>query len=316
MIKIPILNNLEKRKIYSNKGASKKVYVPKKEINNKKEHSFIFNYSGLNNILLKDNSNRMDNKNPSEEDSYLIEEQRKTKAKSLRYTNKNSSLTKLKEMNSDMDLLLTGIKTNLEGSTVNSEKKIINADKFINQIDTIKNINLSINNKNKIDTINKAYEHLKYSFSYMKISNFNFEIINKRKHYINTNKLKEKEKSKIEYIFDNDLIDDKIDIEKIIDMIFEYKNKIDEMKLSNKSIFSKHLINDDEINKEYEKYLEINKINEDNERLHKEIDFLTEKLTYSFYKGELLLNRYYNKLKEMDINVEKSIKDITNNYSK
>ena len=32
---------------------------------------------------------------------------------------KNSCLTKLKEMNSDMDLLLTGIKSNLEGSSLN-----------------------------------------------------------------------------------------------------------------------------------------------------------------------------------------------------
>ena len=50
--------------------------------------------------------------------------------------------------------------------------------------------------------------------------------------------------------------------------------------------------------------------------IHNEIDFLTEKLTYSFYKGELLLNRYYNKLKEMDINVGKSIQEIIGNSNK
>ena len=98
-------------------------------------------------------------------------------------------------------------------------------------------------------------------------------------------------------------------------MIYDYKNQIDSMKLSYKSVLSKYFINENEINKELEKYTEINSINKNNELLHKEIDFLTEKLTYSFYKGELLLNKYYNKLKEMDINVKKSIKEITNNYS-
>ena len=81
-------------------------------------------------------------------------------------------------------------------------------------------------------------------------------------------------------------------------------------------MLSKYFINEKEINKEFEKFLEINKINEENKMINNEIDFLTEKLTHSFYKGELLLNRYYNKLKEMDINVEKNIKDIIDNSIK
>ena len=295
------------------KGLQKKIIFQKKKLNNRKSHSFIYNYSGLNNILFQYNSNKGDNKNTADEDSYITEDKNKVQKKSIEYVERNSSLTKLKEMNSDMDLILTGIKTNLEGSTINSDKKAINADKFINQINNKYN-NPTFNNKIKKDAITKTYEYLKYSFSYMKISSFNFEIINKKKHYINIDKLKEK--SKYDYIFDNHLNQGKIDIENIINMIYNYKNKIDDIKLSNKSMLSKYFINEKEINKEFEKFLEINKINEENKMINNEIDFLTEKLTYSFYKGELLLNRYYNKLKEMDINVEKSIKDIIDNSIK
>ena len=74
------------------------------------------------------------------------------------------SLTKLKERNSEIDLILAGIKSNLEGSTINSEKKIINAESFINQITNNGNINLSFNNKSKNESINKSYDYLKNSF--------------------------------------------------------------------------------------------------------------------------------------------------------
>ena len=313
MLKNPILNKLDKRKKYPNQRASKQKFIPKKEINNKKSHSFIFNYSGLNNILQQYDSNKVDNKNTAIEKSYITDDQNKVQKKSTGYIERNSSFTKLKEMNSDMDLILTGIKTNLEGSTINSDKKIINANRFINQINNKYN-NSTFNNKRTNDTIKNTYEYLKYSFSYMKICSFNFEIINKKKHYININELKEKQK--YDYIFDNPLNEGKIDIESIIDMIYDYKSKIDDIKLSNKSMLSKYFIKENELNKELEKFLEINKINEDNKMIHNEINFLTEKLTYSFYKGELLLNRYYNKLKEMDINVGKSIKEIIANSNK
>ena len=250
MIKIPIINTINTRKKYANKRSTVKKVPPKKETNNKKSHSFIFNYSGLNNALLKYNSNK-DNKNTAEEKSYLTEEHNKIQKKSIEYSDKNSSLTKLKEMNCDMDLILTGIKTNLEGSTVNTDKKIINADRFINQINNKNNKsnNLVFNNKRN-ESSNKSYENLKYSFSYMKI------------HFIHINEIKEK--NKIEFIFDNKIKDNQIDVDNTIDMLYDYKNKIEEMKLSNKSLITKHFINDSGINKELEKYIEMNKINENN----------------------------------------------------
>ena len=312
MFKIPIFNNINNRKKYSNQRASKKTVNLKKEKKKQKSHSSIFNYTGLNNALLKYNSYISDNKNTADEDQYLSNEYYKNKKKSMTSIDKKSSLYKLKEMNNDLDLLLTGMKSNLEGSSINSEKKIINADKFINQINN-NNLNLIYNNKKQNDTISKSYEYLKYSFSYMKICNFNFEIINKKNHFINSDELKENSKDKLEYIF-NKKSNDIIHVENLIDSLYEYKNKLEEMKLSNKSTLKKYFINDDGINKEIEKYIEINKINENNKIIHEEIDFLTEKLTYSFYRGELLLTKYYNKLKEMDININKNIKTITNNY--
>ena len=314
MLKIPIFNKLDKRKKYSNQRSTKKTVNLKKEIKEHKSHSSIFNYSGLNNALLKYNSYISDNKNTADEDQYLSNAYYKNKKKSMTSIDKNSSLYKLKEMNNDLDLILTGMKSNLEGSSINSEKKIINADKFINQINN-NNLNLIYNNKKQNDTVSKSYEYLKYSFSFMKICNFNFEIINKKNHFINTDELKENSKNKLEYIF-NKKPNDIITVENLIDSLYEYKNNFEEMKLSNKSTLKKYFINDNGINKELEKYIEINKINENNRIIHKEIDFLTEKLTYSFYKGELLLTKYYNKLKEMGININKNIKTITNDYQK
>ena len=311
MIKIPIFNKITTRKKYANKRTSKKTLASQKEIKNKSSHSSIFNYSGLNDVLFKYNSNKSGNKYSADLDLNLTNDQIKIQKRTIGFLDKNSSLNKLKEMNNDMDLILTGIKTNLEGSTINSEKKIINADRFINQInENNKNVKVLYNNKN--EEINKQYEHLKYSFSYMKICNFNFEIINKKKHLIDPDSLKEK--FKVEYIFDNKLNNELIDIDNIIDLLYDYKKKIENLKLSNKSIISKNFINEDGINKELEKYIEMNKINENNKILHKEIEFLTEKLTFSFYKGELLLKKYYNKLKEKDVNIEKNIKEIANAY--
>jgi hypothetical protein len=314
MKKIPILNNkTDLRKKYSNQRSSKKGYIPKKEINNKRSHSFIFNYPGLKNILLKYNLNKGSNKIASKEGAFLTEEPDKIENKITKNSLKYDSLTKLIERNNDIDLILAGIKTNLEGSTINSEMKIINAEKFISQITNSGNKNLSLNKKSKNEIINNSYDYLKYSFSYMKICNFHIEFINQKKHFINIDDIKEK--SKLKYIFDDDINNDnEINVESLIDLIYDYKNKIRDLKLSNKSTLSKYNNNDDEINKEFENYLEINRINEDNKKLKDEIEFLTEKLTYSFYKREMLLNKYYNKLKDKDINIKKNIEDITNDF--
>ena len=315
MIKIPIFNNkTDMKKKYSNQRSSKKGNIPKGEINNKRSHSFIFNYPGLKNILVKYNLNK-GNKNITNGESFLSEEPYEMEKKIITNTVRYDSLTKLKERNSEIDLILAGIKSNLEGSTINSEKKIINAESFINQITNNGNINLSFNNKSKNESINKSYDYLKNSFSYMKICNFHFEIINKKKHFINIDDIKEK--SKLKYIFDKKFNDDnKINVEDMIDLICDYKKKLKDLKLSNKSNLVENCINDDEINKQFEKYLEINKINEDNKKIQNEIEFLTEKLTCSFYERELLLNKYYNKLKEKDFKTKKNIEDITNDFLK
>ena len=313
MIKFPIFDN-KKAKIlkYSDQKYIKKKPFLTKENKNKKSHSFIFNYSGLNNVLCKYNSFKAENKSSSNKNRYLTNEQFQNDKKSMINNGKNSYLTKLKEMNSDMDLLLTGIKSNLEGSSLNTENKNVNIYIF-NQINN-KNIKNIKYDHQKKDVINHdSFTYLKYSFSFMKICNFNFEIINKKEHYINTEDLSENSKVKLEYIYDNKLNNKQLNIESIIDSLYVYKNKVKEKKIVNKSIISKYFINDNGFKKELDKYFEINNINEQNKKLHNEIEFLTEKLAYSFYKGELLLNKYYNKLKQMDINIKKNIKNINNN---
>ena len=125
MIKIPIFNNkTDMKKKYSNQRSSKKGNIPKREINNKRSHSFIFNYPGLKNILVKYNLNK-GNKNITNGESFLSEEPYEMEKKIITNTVRYDSLTKLKERNSEIDLILAGIKSNLEGSTINSEKKII-----------------------------------------------------------------------------------------------------------------------------------------------------------------------------------------------
>ena len=178
MKKIPILNNkTDLRKKYSNQRSSKKGYIPKKEINNKRSHSFIFNYPGLKNILLKYNLNKGSNKIASKEGAFLTEEPDKIENKITKNSLKYDSLTKLIERNNDIDLILAGIKTNLEGSTINAEK-------FISQITNSGNKNLSLNKKSKNEIINNSYEYLKYSFSYIKICKFHITLINLKKNII------------------------------------------------------------------------------------------------------------------------------------
>ena len=321
MIKIPISNKIKKRKIYANSRSFKTPSSLHKEMKDKKSHSSIFNYSGLNNILLKYNSNAGDNKSTKAEVSQLVEDNN-NKIENYSYQNyrrvktkreKENTidglyLTKLKEMNSNMDLLLTGMKSNLEGSSINSDIKVINADKFINQINKQKLNSLSINSNDNFD---KTYENLKYNFSNMKICNFNFEIINKKNYIINIDKLKDEFKDKINFIFEQKETNIKeIYIDKIINLLYDYKNKFDEIKITNREKLLNYFNNNEDLDKEMEKYLEIYKIEENNKVIHKDIEFLIDKLTYSFYKGELLLNKYYSKLKEMDINVGKNIKSI------
>lgn len=322
MSKIPFSNKIKNKNLYINERNYKTSSSLGKIINEKQSHSFIFNYSGLNNILLKYNSNMFDNKSFKEEESMRTGNIKNYSYRKKRNDNKKrekENITegiyskKLKEINSNMNLLLSEIKSNLESPYINSDIKQINADNFINQFNIQKFNNSSINNKNNDS---RTFEYLKYSFSFMKICNFNFEIINKKNYILNVDNLNEEFKKKLDFIFDKKLNTKELFVDNLINLLYDYNSKLEEIKIYNKDIISKYFNNNDEFNKEMEKYLEAYKIDENNKKIHNEIDFLTDKLTYSFYKDELLLNKYYNKLKEIDINVEKNIETIINNNFK
>ena len=102
--------------------------------NKEKRHSSIFSTEGLNAIALKYNFLKLDNKSLNTEEQMINSKSKSNKSRNKNDSNSSTSLTKLRELNNNMDMILTGMKDNLQNIKINSEKKIINAEKFINSI--------------------------------------------------------------------------------------------------------------------------------------------------------------------------------------
>jgi hypothetical protein len=289
------------KNIYSGKKSHKKLGIEKE-----RNHLSIYNNEGLktavskyNEIIKSDNKSTFSdghNKNINNDINSINDSAEKIK-----------SITKLKEMNSNMDLLLTKMKDELDCIKNNrSEKNIINISNFIQQIDIKKDNNLSseFNNNNKQESINFRDN----SSSLMSITNFNFEIINKKKYFIDTRDLNEEQKIKMKYVFNNKL-NNKLFVDEIINNTYEYKNKYEKLKNENNSLLS----TDEDYFKEIIKNnFDYNKIKYENEILKKEIDILKQNLTNSIYNGDLILKRYYDKLNEINIKIQKTINELTN----
>ena len=228
------------KNLYSGKKSYKKLCTEKV-----KNHLSIYNNEGLktvvskyNEIIKSDNKSSFSdvhNKNINNDINSINDSAEKIK-----------SITKLKEMNSNMDLLLTKMKDELDCIKNNrSEKNIINISNFIEQIDNKKDNNLSseFNNNNKQESIN----YRDNSSSLMSITNFNFEIINKKKYLIDTKELNEEQKIKMKYVFNNKL-NNKFFVDEIINNTYEYKNKYEKLKNENNSLLSKYSTNEDYFN--------------------------------------------------------------------
>ena len=216
---------------------------------------------------------------------------------------------KLKEMNSNMDLILTGLKCNLESGKNKKQKQIINYDIFIQQINTSEQKNTT-NDNNISDKENEFNNSSNGYFSELSMNNFNFEIINRKKYFIDINKLDDEEKTKLKFIFGNNLNNNILDLDEIINYMYDYKNIFDNLKNTNKLILEKNSIDEEYFKDIVKKNIELNKIEKENEILRKEINFLIEGLTNSFYNGNEILTRYYNQLNQINNKIQNNIEQI------
>ena len=272
---------------------------------NNKTHSKIFNYEGLKTVVSKYNSQKNENKNMNTNPITLQNSNLDINIKDDGNDEKRKTISNLKVINTNIDIILTGMKDNLQNNANNREKKLIKIDNFIQLIDNKDNsLSSSDNNINiEKDSLNKIFHN-------MSITNFNFEIINKKDYLIDINKLNEEEKIKIKYIFNNNL--NSLRINDIIDKIYDFKTKYEELKNSNNLILKKNIIDENYFKEIIKKRYEFNKVENNNEIIKNEINSLLESLTKSYYYSDLLLNRYYNKLKGIDSNIQKNIDDLLN----
>ena len=272
---------------------------------NNKTHSKIFNYEGLKTVVSKYNLQKNENKNMNTNPITLQNYNLDINIKEDGNDEKRKTISNLKIINTNIDIILTGMKDNLQNNANNREKKLIKIDNFIQLIDN-KDNSLSSSDNN----INIEKDSLNKTFHNMSITNFNFEIINKKDYLIDINKLNEEEKIKIKYIFNNNL--NSLGINDIIDKIYDFKTKYEELKNSNNLILKKNIIDENYFKEIIKKRYEFNKIENNNEIIKNEINSLLESLTKSYYYSDLLLNRYYNKLKGIDSNIQKNIDDLLN----
>ena len=301
-----INNKSPKKIIFSNNKTYTNRSAKNTKTNKDKMHSEIYNYEGLQTAFCKYNSHRLENKSNNSEIPIRL-----NKSPDIESDEKINYINKLKEMNSNMDLILIGLKGNLEGASNNKEKKIITVDNFLQKIDINKKKSLFSNIKAN-DIKKDSFED---SFSSMSVTNFNFEIINKKKYFIDINELNDEEKIKLKYIYDYN-IDNKLDLDEIINNLYDYKIKFENLKNSNNLYLDNNLIDEEYFKEIIEKRFEYSAIENDNKILNKEINILIESLANSFYKGDLLLNRYYNKLKQIEESIQNNINDITDDVLK
>ena len=297
-----------------------------------KSHSSIFNYEGLKTALIRHHQKnapiKIDSKIKPKNKSPIIihrsvtptiyppqkiekevkpnvnnNKKNNTYVEVFNYNNRLLNVTKLKEMNSDMDIILTGMKENLDSRKKVKGKNVISFDYFIGQINS---------EKSKDDGVGGGWEEaspdVDTSFSDMSISRFSFKIIDKKKYFIDINALGPDEKLKTKFIFGENLenlenFDKFLDLDDIINRIYEYKNKCDSLLESKDEEYFKDIAM---------KHFEAKKLEKENECLKDEINFLKECLANSFYKGDLLLKRYYDTLNKIYSNVHESADDITN----
>ena len=238
----------------------------------------------------------------------------------------NDSLTEnfenMKQMNTNISNILSNMKKEIETSNKINEEEIqkreeyLDYDKFSNKLYKIKNISDDLDNfnikydldyseKNRqiiINDIKKNIINQKADFiiEQNEQNRFNIQGIKREKNplKIGINEFKKEQENKLHSIYGNNKI---INIEKLIDDLYEYKNKYEKLNQIN-------------IGKSKEKNDEkLSKLKEENIKLNLQNKFLINELTKSIYNSENFRNKYKNELDRFDSYINKMKYEIKEN---
>ena len=238
----------------------------------------------------------------------------------------NDSLTEnfenMKQMNTNISNILSNMKKEIETSNKINEEEIqkreedLDYDKFSNKLYKMKNISDDLDNfnikydldyseKNRqiiINDIKKNIINQKADFIIEKNeqNRFNIQGIKQEKNRlkIGINEFKKEQENKLHSIYGNNKI---INIEKLIDDLYEYKNKYEKL---NKINIDKSKVGNDE---------KLSKLKEENIKLNLQNKFLINELTKSIYNNENFRNKYKNELDRFDSYINKIKYEIKEN---
>ena len=342
---------LGKKNNYQNQYLNKQIYDSSSE---KKHHNITkYNNSYINiNKSSKDkekeklNSDKIHKNYYSENNSNLTEKNFNNYDENVLLDN----FCKLKEMNSDLNNILSQMKMNFETSNENKRshrnnntnyleiskglenknkkskterKNIFGNNKYSKENNSIKNYQDKDYNNNK-NIINNSKEENKKNYNLKNNSVHKYDdkkeklvidqvnriniIINGIKDKININaiklhKLNLKDENKLKSIYNNDERYKNIKLEDLINDLYEYKIKYQELKniIENK---------EDEKNKFDENFIELKK---ENEILNNKKKFLINELTKSIYYNEKLNQKYKDELVRIDSYINKIDFDLNSN---
>ena len=298
---------------YQNQFIHRKLLISNSK---KNKNKYIYNYPNNNNEenKLKETNFYSDNNNviPKNIENYL-----------------NDSLTEnfenMKQMNTNINNILSNMKKEIETSNKVNEEEIqkreedLDFDKFSNKLYKMKNINDDLDNFNiKYDLDNSEKNNQINQMIINDIKNniniqetnliidkneqnrFNIKGIKKKKFEfdIEINEFKQEHINKLNSIYGNNNV---INIEKLIDDLYEYKNKYEKL----------NQINEEKVKSENEK--ELIKLKEENTKLNLQNKFLINELTKSIYNGENFRNKYKNELDRFDSYINKMKYEIKEN---
>ena len=228
----------------------------------------------------------------------------------------------MKQMNTNISNILSNMKKEIETSNKINEEEIqkreedLDYDKFSNKLYKMKNISDDLDNFNIkydldnsekyrqiiINDIKKNIINQKTDFiiEQNEQNRFNIQGIKQEKNRlkIGINEFKKEQENKLHSIYGNNKI---INIEKLIDDLYEYKNKYEKL---NKINIEKSKVGNDE---------KLSKLKEENIKLNLQNKFLINELTKSIYNNENFRNKYKNELDRFDSYINKIKYEIKEN---
>ena len=232
----------------------------------------------------------------------------------------------MKQMNTNINNILSNMKKEIESSNKINDEEIqkreedINYDNFSNKLYRMNNAYTDLDNSNikfnmdsspknnQIiinDILNNINQNQNSDFIIDKIeqNRFNIQGIKRDKGNVNIKitDLKKEQENELNSIYGNNNV---INIEKLIDDLYDYKNKYEKLKEKNT----------EKLNMENNEQL--SKLKEENIKLNLQNKFLINELTKSIYNNENLRNKYKDELDRFDSYINKIKYEIKGNINK